>query len=231
LQKQHPHLFYPHLHQHAPFCRLHRHPTLPLAASGVAVGGGVGGGGGPQCNGTSGGGRPGEHRYEKLWQCGDGDGSDGGSLDVNGCPSSPSPSNTINSTPGGTAENGWLSRYRLPSPCVTSDHVHHRHEPERGHAQWVDDGRGGEELTSDSSELLPCECLLGMAEPVRMVPSNWTFLSSQPPHSSGPGGERTEVKYTNPMFEGRGGHFSPPHNTHSPPFFSRLWGYMGLAKR
>lgn len=140
-----------------------------------------------------------EHRYEKLWQ-----GREGGEPEF--CPSTP-----------GTCENGWLARYRLPSPSVLASDTapHPQHHPVGGvHA---------DRRTSDM-ELLPCDCSL--REPVTLVPSELDF-SGQAGQEAG-GGGRTEVKYINPVYEGRGDEAGPHPGS---PLLTRLWGYMGWHRR
>ena len=59
-----------------------------------------------------------EHRYEKLWPCSEGEDSGSSSM--------------------GTGENGWLSRYRLPSPSVLGADSSYRRGPGHGHAHLPD---------------------------------------------------------------------------------------------
>ena len=187
-----------------------------------------------------------EHRYEKLWQCG---------REGAGTPRRLTPEERCSSTPG-TCENGWLSRYRLPSPCIPATdparrrergpgHAHltergpsHAHLTERGpsHAHLTERGPGHAHLTErgvrgddpapvPDARLLPCECSAG--EPLTVVPSDWDFVSEPEMRANG----RTEVKYANPVYEGRGAELTPPRHGSSPPLLSRLWGYIGWNRR
>ena len=152
-----------------------------------------------------------EHRYEKLWQCNEGEEAALGPQDHE-------------SDPAGTCRSGWLSKYRLPSPCVTASDPTHRKQYRFGHAQHCEGGAGTDDLTSDT-ELLPCECAAGRS--LTAVPSDSDFVSTD--HSRGVNG-RAEVNYTNPMFESRSGRETMPHHGSS-PLLSRLWGYMGWNRR
>ena len=156
----------------------------------------------------------GEHRYEKLWQCG---------VDVGGTPRRLAADDRCSSTPG-TCENGWLSRYRLPSPCIPATDPARRRDRGSGHAHLEERRVHADDLASDM-RLLPCECSAG--EPLTVVPSDWDFVTTAEPERRANG--RTEVKYPNPVYEGRGA--EAPPRPGSSPLLSRLWGYIGWNRR
>ncbi|XP_076442246.1 uncharacterized protein LOC143281136 [Babylonia areolata] len=146
------------------------------------------------------------HRYEKLWPCGHADNT------------GLAPRELSSSIPG-TCENGWLSRYRLPSPILPASDPPCRRLLEPDHALLAAEGGvTGDDLTSDS-ELLPGE---GRAA----APSDCGLGR---PHRDRRPNSRCEVKYPNPVYEGCGRHGPPPPA--SSPLLSRLWGYISWNKR
>ncbi|KAL8579747.1 hypothetical protein ACOMHN_040524 [Nucella lapillus] len=148
-----------------------------------------------------------EHRYEKLW-AGGGEADSGGLAPGDLLP----PPNTP-----GTCENGWLSRYRLPSPIFpATDPPCRRHV---NHLDHADCGATADDLTSDS-ELLPCDS-------VTVVPSDLGRRDRRSFSSNG----RSEVKYPNPVYEGCGRRLQGPPAQVPSPLLSRLLGYISWNKR
>ncbi|XP_076464710.1 uncharacterized protein LOC143296571 [Babylonia areolata] len=168
-----------------------------------------------------------EHRYETLWRCSEGDGSSLRIIPTETC-----------STTMGSCENGWLSRYRLPSPCVPildprdpggglPSHCHRTHRPH-------DSGGGRETTEPGHAHRSDGQLTVGGLNPA----STTSFLYRPVPPCTWETGDRvgvadgrSEVKYVNPVYEGRGSEGPCVPGVASSPVLSRLWGYMGLNSR
>ncbi|KAL8600057.1 hypothetical protein ACOMHN_039290 [Nucella lapillus] len=164
------------------------------------------------------------HGYDKLWQCGE------GSERVY------SPESCASSL--GHSENGWLSRYRLPTPCTPitdqdpdpeggAGHIHRPHRPHptkcwEGGRPGPTMGRNGEARVGQGSipdsDFLPCQ------RPLRDY--NSLSASVWEPDQDRRVEGRSQVKYVNPVFEGQGSEAACVPG--SSPLLSRLWGYVGL---
>lgn len=182
---------------------------------------------------------PNEHRYEKLWPCGD---ECGGGPVPHAPPGPYTLGNTLVSSLDplrnsvadrgrqpvcqGSCEHGWLSKYKLPSPCFSTPEHAQRGDrgmfvPNHTHSQSV--VANAEEVTSDS-ELLP-ECS-AEGPPVLVRPDRRVLTKGDGARAAG---GRVEVKYRNPTFEGQGP--LVPSSSDSGPGLTRLWGFFGIHKR